>query len=805
SVPGDNTPYALVCVEEQDIEDPESCLAPELRLPLDLSGWYAVWVRTYRPDVNGGIDVRLPGEKHFVHVNPQQVSTIEGEAPAPGVLVDVLYRAADLTGQGLLFRQPYGTYDSEHLLANACLAGVRLVRLSDAQAERIEAERARADVRVAGYDNDGFSYFWKWGTHDTACIARLIEPLRDQSADFLNLSLGGLGGIIIPTPYTGMYQMTGHTRHGDYRANAFFRWCFENDINIVDVLAERAHEVGVRLFVALMMERSFSVDDAMKAHPEWNIKKGRGRWDYANPEVHEYQVKKIAWIMANHDIDGFVVDFTRYGHYFNEDEPDKFEHMNAFLRKLRAATDEVNAGKVRKVQLCASFADRSRFIQHWGSGKLDEQGLDVPTWIEEGLFDMLMPEGPTGLGFVRLAEGTRTAVWPRKAARYDFTNERILSGSLSPKQIERGVKDLFDGGAPGVFFFNHDTWSTFGRLGFREELDLRTKTTEAYGFRDGAAISFAAWYPTVTERNAQRDALRPLTIECDRRRSVDGDLAASIRNTFARPVTATLTWGPPGSESCLWIPEPGAQSVRIAPGQAQAVHFHVTGQAASQVGVPALELVLADGGQCVFRHRIPVRAVPRMVCPAAAGVEALPEMVFQPLYAVDGGEDGGSVEVGVARDATRLHVVCVCSGAGFVADGPEAEPHDSAAVRSADTVEVMIDTAAAEQAYRQFIASKAGGKADALWRFEAFAGHHTPKRDWNPDWDTRTTRLDDGFRVEMQIPFEALGASPVPGAAWRINVVARLRTGRERPATWSWASAEADFGHPRQFGVLAFE
>lgn len=269
----------LVCVEQRDLDDPQSCLAGQLRLPLNVTGWYEVWVRTYRHHLGGGIDVRLSGEKYFMHANPLQ---IEPEAAADrhpyGALVDIRYRAADLSGQDLVFQQPYGTYDSEHKLANASLAGVRLVKLSQSRVDQLRAERSSRDVKRIGYDNDGFSYFWRVGVHDKSCIARLLEPLRDQSASFLNISLGGLGGIIIPTPYTGMYQMTGHDRDGDLRANAFFRWCFEHDVNIVDVLAERAHEVGLKLFVSLMAERSFSRDKTMRAHPQWRIQRGRGTW-----------------------------------------------------------------------------------------------------------------------------------------------------------------------------------------------------------------------------------------------------------------------------------------------------------------------------------------------------------------------------------------------------------------------------------------------------------------------------------------------------------------------------------------------
>lgn len=103
--------------------------------------------------------------------------------------------------------------------------------------------------------------------------------------------------------------------------------------------------------------------------------------------MQDFQVRKIAWICENHEIDGFIVDFTRYGHFFNEDQADKFRHMNTYLRKLRAAIDKVNENKDRPVLLCASFGDRSWHLTHWGSGKLEDQGLDVQTWLKEDLFD----------------------------------------------------------------------------------------------------------------------------------------------------------------------------------------------------------------------------------------------------------------------------------------------------------------------------------------------------------------------------------------------------------------------------------
>jgi len=806
TLPDDGEERRLVCVEEHDLEDPASCLAPPLRLDLDLEGWYEIWVRTRRHREAGGIDVRLSGEPYFFHANPLQVDQTDGgPEPAYGALVDILYRADDLAGQGLVFQQPYGTYESEHKRCNASLAGVRLVKLSDAQAARLEAERAREDTRVIGYDNDGFSYFWKWGVHDVACIARLLEPLRDQSAAFLNFELGGLGGIFIPTPYTGMYQMTGHTRDGDYRANAFYRWCFENDVNIVDVLTERAHEVGLKLFVSLMMERSFSPDATMKAHPEWRIRRGRGRWDYALPEVQDFQVKKIAWIMEHHNIDGFVADFTRYGHFFNEDEPDKFGHMNAFLRKVRAATDAVNAKKARKVALCGSLGDRSWHLTHWGTGKLDDQGLDVATWLEEGIFDLLMPEGPTALEFVAMAEDSPTVVWPRMVRGVTLDTHQGVGGEEGPKKLERGVKWAFDQGAPGIFFFNHDTWSTLGRLGFREELGLRCKTDAVYGLCEGPQQRFLTWYPDHEEKSAQRAAFKPLTVPIDAAGNVDGELIVPIRNTFPEPVEATVQWRTPSEENdAPWHIAPETASVRVAPGETGKLPFHLEGRALRQAAVPRADIELVSGAQVVFRHGLPVRAVSHMTCKKQEAPPAVADLHPRGFFALDGDGGTAAARAAVTYDDAHLHVTCDCSGMDLP-QTPKAPPErDARQIYAVDRVEILLDVHGAEQEYLSFVVTPSGAQADARSYYDAFAGHFMHKRDWDAEWGAERILRDDGYTVQASIPFACLGATPEPGAAWRINILVYAYGLGDEPQRCSWSSPDKDARKPASFGTVRF-
>jgi len=796
----------MVCVQEWDPVDPASCLAPQFEMPLNFTGWYEVWIQ-------GSLDVRLSGEKHFLACSGDET----------------LYRAADLTGQYLVFRQVGGTYDSVRKRCQAVLLGVRLVKLSDEQVTELQAERARQDTNIIGYDNDGFSSFWHNAVHDRACIARLLEPLRDQSVAFLNISLGGVGGITIPTPYTGLYQMSSSSqRDGDFRANAFFRWCYENDVNILDVLTEYGHQVGVKIFAALMMERSFSRDDTMHAHPEWRVKRGRGTWDYAIPEVHDYQIKKIAWIIENYDIDGFTIDFTRYGHYFNEDEPNKFEHMNNFVRKLRAAVDEVNANREHKCLLCASFGERSWHLTHWGSGKLDDQGLDIKTWLEEGIFDIIMPEGPTVLHWMKLGENSRTQIWPRMVAGVTLSTHTKAEHSLGPKEIEKEVKWAFDHGAPGIFFFNQGTWTTLGRLGFKEELDLRTKVDELYGQHQspGPEITYTQWHPGWHQKNAQRIALRkPLTIAVDADGQVDSDLTIPIRNTFDHPVTAVVIWLPGEDENAEpWTITPESEAADIAPGEEGHIVFHLKGSGVRYKAVPRPDIRMAAEGQEVFHDRLRLHAVPRMICKQVSSAPTIDGDLGDEAWASVGGlqpidlwlvdqtdKAPWKTQVAVAYDEDNLYLAYECSGLDVSKLDREVYERDTNRVYGRDYLGVLIDPEGTESGYLRFQVTPAGTQADFRNYFYSLGGRLVEDLKWNADWTAGTAWRDDGYAIELAIPFAALDATPQPGDVWRGNIVVRadgsgfavVDAGFDQDGvTASWSSAKQPFHLPRNHGTL---
>ena len=74
---------------------------------------------------------------------------------------------------------------------------------------------------------------------------------------------------------------------------------------------------------------------------------------------------------------------------------------------------------------------------------------------------------------------------------------------------------------------------------------------------------------------------------------------------------------------------------------------------------------------------------------------------------------------------------------------------------------------------------------------------------WNGEWRARSTRGDDGWRAELELPFRTFGitAAPAPGTTWRVNLA---RNDRINHNYHTWAPLTRGFHEPQGFGSLVF-
>jgi hypothetical protein len=502
----------MLCVEQRDKEAPETCLAPALTYPLRLSGTYDVWVCTYRPQYGGGIDIKLTGDKVYGTIDPWEVELRQWPPPADSVgrLVEVFWRTADMTGQNLHLRQPHGTFQSLWWgLANAHVAYVKLVRRDPAEVAREETERAALPRQGVIVDRDGMSYVWFWGTEDVDCILQQVEQFRYGNVEALNWCQGTTFATNFPHPmssgFRGYMELSG--RLGDARYDRVERSFRARGIDILQLLVDRCHELGVKIYVSERTSEG-GASDQSRAHPEWFLKNGGAQgWsaNYALPEVRSFIRDMMLYTAATYDIDGITMDFSRCRYNFEPGE-EKLEYMTALLRELRDGLDRIGKERGRPLALNASFVCGT-----WYESRTPEQqGFDPEGWVKAGLIDCLMPEGQNATKYIAVCRGTKTRCYPRYSNFMDFAGNVLTSNlhdptaeedktdrpplfQLSAAQIAAGALQWYEAGASGIFLFNMpDAWTGLRNLPYPDRLRAELAAKQPFGLREGEPVQWVA-------------------------------------------------------------------------------------------------------------------------------------------------------------------------------------------------------------------------------------------------------------------------------------------------------------------------
>ena len=494
----------MLCVEARDMDAPQTCVAPRVVYRLRLEGVYDIWVATYRPVFGGGIDVKLTRDKCYTWINPWEEELREWPPGEDQVerLVECFYKTADLTGQDIRLRQPFGTYQSLWWgLCNAHVAYIKLIRRDPADVKREAARLAGMERKGVIVDRDGFSHVWMWGTKDIDCVLNQVESFGYGNVEALNWCIGGSTTTNFPHPMTGRIATYG--RLGDRRATAIYKSFEDRGIDILHALCERSHELGIKIFASHRANVRYYASQIVQEHPEWILENGRG-FNYAIPEARGWYRDMLLYIAENYDIDGLTIDFSRHRRHFEPDQKDQFEHMNTYLRELRAGLDGIGQEKGKRLELNASFVCGT-WYESWSPAA---QGLEVETWVKEGIVDRIMPEGRDIPTYIEMCKGTKVKCYPRfceamtpdgqalKSGLHDPTPEedgtdRPAEPQLSALQRAEAVLNWYDQGAEGVFLFNHaDAWTTLRHLPYPELLRKEIASGQPFGRREGEAVTF---------------------------------------------------------------------------------------------------------------------------------------------------------------------------------------------------------------------------------------------------------------------------------------------------------------------------
>lgn len=264
-------------------------------------------------------------------------------------------------------------------------------------------------------------------------------------------------------PYGRLYRCPGHSLSIE---NARKLIAHEGR-DALEITIDFCRQHGLEIFYSNRMNDSHdSLDtsilyDIRRDHPEWSLgtqEEGgkydrtdiRSRWsvwNFERPEIRGLTVAALREVCATYDIDGLEIDF-RGKLYFPPTmrleavTQQHIDMMNEMMREIRKATEEEGLRRGRAILVAARCADDLELSP--------QMGLDVETWLKEGLIDILQtgvsmtPVGP----LIELAHRYEVPAYP-------LVNVKYKAEGYLDRAVWRGEALLrWAQGGDGIYMFN---------------------------------------------------------------------------------------------------------------------------------------------------------------------------------------------------------------------------------------------------------------------------------------------------------------------------------------------------------------
>ena len=473
--------------------------APEVTLPLGVSGWHAIYLGFWNPhhDYDGGACVRLKltGDPCFQALSD---FNYDGAAAAPSLwggaeLQECFFRHADLTGKDLVIAQ-----QSKGEPKKAYVAYFKVIPLSQAQADAIQKDRANRDSRTLIATNDGASFFYHKGCTTKEEILEQLELYRHS--DIGKVAWAVSYGDKTNYPSKVAHCVTAKRANSDITLSPSQAVLSESldtllsqGVIPVQVALEHVHDMGLKFDAMFRMGINGDIppcdichEGLVASRPQLRMVAKDGtpleKASYAFPQVQEFMLSLIREVIENFDIDGvdlgwirgpqfvgyetpFVEDFMKeHGEDPRTlDENDiraqrlRARYLTDFVRRVRRLVDEMGDKRGRKIELSAWLFSSEACLFF---------GLDVETWLKEELLDQIVG---ADLGrFLDIARAHHC-----KYYLGDRTLENVLKGHA------KGVDGFafWDLNIP-IFGYSHelpDAWAVTRRMGHKEKLPALAK------------------------------------------------------------------------------------------------------------------------------------------------------------------------------------------------------------------------------------------------------------------------------------------------------------------------------------------
>jgi len=177
-----------------------------------------------------------------------------------------------------------------------------------------------------------------------------------------------------------------------FRHEALVKW-WDRGLDPVKALVDACRERGLEVFWNFRVSEADFLPDGRepdervpikRAHRDWIITDihWHGDWNYAVPEVREFNLRILRELAENYEFDGFQIDFARHVPILPPGDEWSFrDSLTDFLRRVRLMTLQIERKRGRPFLVAAKVP---RNLQGCRA-----DGMDVETWVEGNLVDIL--------------------------------------------------------------------------------------------------------------------------------------------------------------------------------------------------------------------------------------------------------------------------------------------------------------------------------------------------------------------------------------------------------------------------------
>ena len=304
-------------------------------------------------------------------------------------------------------------------------------------------------------------------------IKQYVEPideLVDLSVDTITYAVGDCSVLLYATK---VGERWGHnvdlTDHDIWwRAAQNAARMIERGIDPLLLVCEHAQRRGFQFLPSLLLNMIHTphdrvtncrVADFTTRHPEWRVGAepdypearfdNPDRLSFAVPEVRANRLAVIAELVEDYPGDGIELNMQDYAPFIGRGEvAEHTETLTQWMREIRRLCDAAATAQQR----------RKRLVVRIGANLAGNKamGMDVETWIEEGIVDTLICMQVVG-GFENDTSGLRAVL----AAAAD-TNVGVLAGmestndpALSRPVVRAAAANAYAAGAHGTFFHTY--------------------------------------------------------------------------------------------------------------------------------------------------------------------------------------------------------------------------------------------------------------------------------------------------------------------------------------------------------------